>query len=586
MITVLDFGGQYAHLIAQKVRKLGAYSEICSPTTPASELKKSSGIILSGGPQSVYEKGSPHADPALLELGIPVLGICYGWQWMAHVLGGRVEPQQKGEYGAVQIHQCSFIPFLPPDPTFTVWMSHGDSVTKLPQGFIELAASPNCPHAAAGNFSRKLYGVQFHPEVTHTEHGEKILRRFVTICQPPKWSVGDLLPQIQTYIKTHAANKKVFMFVSGGVDSVVAFTLLNQELGSDRVMGMLIDTGLMRLDEILNIQQSLAQLGITNLRVENARELFVGRLGDAYDPEVKRHIIGEAFVEVHNRVSARLGLLENEWLLGQGTIYPDRIESGATAHADRIKTHHNRVDGIKKLIDQGRVIEPLRDLYKDEVRKLGELIGLPHEAVWRHPFPGPALAIRILCSKERGVSVQTRGSLQPYVPIPVQSVGVQGDKRTYRGAVSFFGPGQGEVLEEVWNQAPSIPNCNEDISRVLCCLSHSQAPRFHLRPAFVTLETVRILQEADFLVEEVLRKRNLYTSVWQFPVVLIPIGCRPRTFSIVLRPVHSEDGMTAAASRLPAAALEEMTELILGIPEISMVFLDLTSKPPGTIEWE
>jgi len=587
MIAVLDFGGQYTHLIAQKVRKMGAYAEIFSPQTSAAQLKSAHGIILSGGPQSVYEAGSPTGDLSLFELGIPILGICYGWQWMAQVLGGQVLQQERREYGPVMVHQVTYVPFLwGCAESFTVWMSHGDSVTNLPSGFTPLAVSPDCPYAAAGNLEKKLYGLQFHPEVTHTEHGLHILRQFIKMCNPPSWSTKNLVLDLEDQIRTRATGKKVFMLVSGGVDSVVAFTLLNRILGAERVQGVLIDTGLMRLGEISAVQKSLAELGIGNLQVEDAHTLFIDGLANVIDPEEKRLIIGEAFVTVYERISQRLGLLKDEWLLGQGTIYPDRIESGVTSHADRIKTHHNRVDGIQKLIQAKRVIEPLHDFYKDEVREVGELMGLPHQAVWRHPFPGPGLGIRILCSTQAGPVKCPSPDGHIYYELPVRSVGVQGDKRSYAQAVTFFSDGTGDIASYLWKQATLIPNTNPRVNRVLCCLSHICLPRMYATPLTITEQSLGILRQADAQVEKVLREHFLYHSVWQFPVVLAPFGCRPGTYSIILRPVNSENAMTAAASHLPPEALKEMTKLILGLTEISMVFCDLTSKPPGTIEWE
>ena len=595
-IVILDFGGQYAHLIGTRVRRMGAFSEILPPETPAEELKDAAGIILSGGPQSVYEKGSPQADPKILDLGIPVLGICYGHQWLAHALKAEVKPGKTKEYGKMTIHVSepgTLFAGLPKN--FSVWMSHGDSVATLPPGFSTVAVSAEGNMAAMADEKRKMYGVQFHLEVTHTEHGLEILKRFVDLCQPAPWSVESYAKRIGEEVLKHVGDRKVFMLVSGGVDSNVAFTLLNQVLGTDRVQGLLIDTGLMRKNEVKDIRSAFDRLGIQNLRVEDASKEFFAALKEVYDPEEKRKAIGNTFLSVQRRVFKEMGL-ENQqpatskpltaatkWLLGQGTIYPDTIETGGTKHADHIKTHHNRVEAVQKMIDAGLVVEPLKDLYKDEVRKLGEELGLPHELVWRHPFPGPGLGVRILCSKgeDFGPGTSDLGIKVPHAILPIKSVGVQGDGRTYRHAVVLFG----ELSEESWRLATEIPNKHREINRVLFCLSSKDPVQFSVTPLAITRERADLLREADAFVHDAMVERGYYEKIWQFPVVLLPVGTAGGQ-SIVLRPINSIEAMTADATKLDQKFLVSVTRKLKGLSGIDAILYDLTSKPPGTIEWE
>jgi len=610
-VVILDFGGQYAHLIASRVRRMGAYAEILPPETPAAELKHAAGIILSGGPQSVYEKGSPQADPAILSLGIPVLGLCYGLHWMTRQLGGEVKRGKVKEYGKTKIQilksklkKTGLFAGCPKE--FIVWMSHGDEAVKLPEGFIQTATSGACANAAFEDPERKLFALQFHPEVTHTEYGNDILRSFVDLCDTSPWSVTQYRERISEEIGQQVGDKNVFMLVSGGVDSTVAFTLLNRVLGADRVRGLLVNTGLMRKDEIPQIQGALRGLGVTNLHVEDASAEFFSNLKEVYDPEEKRNVIGRTFLEVQKRVAAEMGLsknqgprAKNQWLLGQGTIYPDTIETGGTKHADRIKTHHNRVEAVQQMVEQGLVVEPLKDLYKDEVRQLGEELGLPHDLVWRHPFPGPGLGVRILCAdrEEKFQIPDSRFQLVQNLEsgiwnlesavLPVRSVGVQGDSRTYQHAVALFKSDPLHISEDCWTLATSVPNASPDINRVLLCLSQAEVPTFAFTPGYITPERAELARAADAIADEELRRDEaLYRRVWQFPVVLLPFGLKKGGQSIVLRPIESVDAMTANAAHLPSAVLQRMTERILAIDGIDLVFFDLTSKPPATIEWE
>src|SRR3989338_8067346 len=364
-IVILDFGGQYAHLIGNRVRRLGAYSEIREAETPASALKSAAGIILSGGPQSVYDEESPQADQGIFALGIPILGLCYGHQWIAQRLGGKVEGGKTKEYGStyltVEGEGGTLFQGLPKE--FTVWMSHGDEVTTVPKGFVRTASSLDCANAAMEDPKRKIFGTQFHLEVTHTQHGQEILGRFVALCNPATLSIGGYADHIGKQILQEVGDRKVFMLVSGGIDSTVAFTLLNRVLGPNRVQGLLIDTGLMRKNEVKDIESAFRTLGITNLRVVDASGEFLQNLHGVCDPERKRSIVGTTFLAVQKRVSQEMGLQGDAgWMLGQGTIYPDTIETGGTKHADQIKTHHNRIPEVQKMIEQGLVLEPLKDL--------------------------------------------------------------------------------------------------------------------------------------------------------------------------------------------------------------------------------
>lgn len=587
-IVILDFGGQYAHLIVSRIRRFGYPSYILPAGTEASVLKGAAGIILSGGPQSVYEEGSPQADLKIFDLGIPILGLCYGHQWIGHVLGGKTASAKVKEYGqtAINVVESRETLFKDLPKSFTVWMSHGDEVAKLPPDFIRVASSKDCINAAMENPKRRIFGIQFHIEVTHTEQGLALLRKFVELCKPVSWSIESYAKEVSERIKRDSGKKNVFMLVSGGVDSTVAFTLLNTVLGSDRVRGLLVDTGLMRKGEVEAIASAFKTLNITNLHIHDASEQFFQNLKHVYDPEEKRCIIGETFIAVQKHVFENMGFEEKRWLLGQGTIYPDTIETGGTTHADTIKTHHNRVEVVQKMIEKGLIVEPLKELYKDEVRELGEELGLPHELVWRHPFPGPGLGVRILCAEKPVVLPPSPVSLSvPHTLLPIRSVGVQGDNRTYRHALALFSE-EKIPNDEHYRLATDIPNMDRSINRVIFCLSHTEPFESVFTPTFVTREAADLLREADAVVDEAIRKAGLYQTIWQFPVVLIPIGSRENGRSIVLRPIESTDAMTATAFKLPENTLARITKRILAIDGIDAVFLDLTNKPPGTIEWE
>jgi GMP synthase (glutamine-hydrolysing) len=578
-ITVLDAGGQYCHLIARKVRDLGVYADVQPSETPAAELPGRKGFIISGGPDSVYESGSPRIDPEILNTASAVLGICYGQQLMTYVLGGHVRKGEKGEYGSALFHTAQPHALLAGlNGELQVWMNHRDQVQTAPEGFDVLGGTSTCAVAAIAHRTRPLMAVQFHPEVAHTPEGHQILSNFVFgVCGCTKdWDPKDRIGPVEKEIQATAANRNVFFFVSGGVDSTVAYTLCLRALGSDRVFGIYVDTGLMREGETAYVRRLFQELGATDFRVEEAETEFLQALAGVSDPETKRHIIGEQFVVVQERILSTGHFLDGNWILGQGTIYPDTIESGGTAKADVIKTHHNRVAGIQKLIESGRIIEPLASFYKDEVREIGEQLKIPGEFLNRHPFPGPGLAIRCLCS-ETSAPVTRR---DPGWLLPIRSVGVKGDSRSYHSVLALEGVPEDDIATELVNRML-------DINRVVG-LVHARVGIGDLRssPATLTHERLKRLRAADAIVRQLSEESGFDREVWQFPVVLIPIGSPDAPDSVVLRPIHSVDGMTAQVVRMPRQLLHGMTHELLAVNGICGVFYDLTHKPPGTIEWE
>jgi GMP synthase (glutamine-hydrolysing) len=579
-ITVLDAGGQYCHLIARKIRDLGVYAEVRASDTPAAELAGRKGLIISGGPDSVYEKGSPCIDPDVLYYGSAVLGICYGHQLMTWLMGGSVSKGDKGEYGIAQFNLQHDSPlFAGVDCSLQVWMNHRDSVAAVPAGFRILGTTSECPVAAMAYDDRPLFGVQFHPEVVHTTAGSKILSNFVfEVAGCVKdWDPKDRIGPIEQEICGTAGDRNIFFFVSGGVDSTVAYTLCLRALGAERVYGVYVDTGLMRDGETDYVRRLFEELGAKAFHVEEAEREFLGALAGVCDPEKKRHIIGEQFVAVQDRVLSTGQFLDGNWILGQGTIYPDTIESGGTARADVIKTHHNRVAGIQKLIESGRIIEPLASFYKDEVREIGAELGIPGEFLHRHPFPGPGLAIRCLCS-ESEAPVQR---LEPGWLLPVRSVGVQGDSRSYRSVLALEQLPTDELATTLVNRMW------ETINRVVGVVgARTEISKMRSTLGTLTADRLARLRQADAIVRRISEESGFESEVWQFPVVLLPLGAADAPDSVVLRPIHSVDGMTAQVVRMPDPLLQRMSSELLSVPGVCAVFYDLTHKPPGTIEWE
>lgn len=591
-IVVLNAGGQYCHLIARRIRELGVHAVVGDIGKPAAELAGARGIIISGGPASVVQPTSPSVDRRIYELGVPILGICYGHQLMARDLQGRVEPGVTKEYGHSSLHAGDSLLFYGiPSRELRVWMSHGDTVVDIPPGFSIVGETDDCKVAAMEDRRRRLFGLQFHPEVVHTDHGSEILRNFVFgVCgATADWDPRARLEQVMAGIRKTAGDRKVFFLISGGVDSTVAFYLCARALGADRVLGLYVDTGLMRESDADAMHYLEQAVGAHAVHVADRSADFLAALAGVANPERKRAIIGDAFVDVQEDEFVKLGLREREWLLGQGTIYPDTIESGGARHAARIKTHHNRSPRIQALIDQGRVIEPLVEFYKDEVRVLGEQLGLPHDVVWRHPFPGPGLAVRCVCTEHAAAVEPTTIPLPAGVSgfvVPVRTVGVQGDERSYSNLLAIEGAGS---VEATGTLARRVTNEHRTINRVVDIVDRRDGRPFEqlaIHPATLTRERVLLLRTADDLVTRVVRAHGLYDAIWQFPVGMLPLGAAPGREAIVLRPVNSRDGMTAEYARLPGAVVQEIARALATLGRVDAVLYDVTNKPPATIELE
>jgi len=590
-LVVLDFGGQYAHLIATRIRHLGVYSEIRFPGDAPGDLTDVEGVIFSGGPSSVYADDRPDFHKDWLSVPVPVLGLCYGHQTLAMETGGNVHKGLVHEFGAAELEHDGTSALLKgiPSPT-RVWMSHGDEVDRIGDGYRIVGTTGNCRYAAVENAATRRWGVQFHPEVTHSEHGQQLLANFLDICGFARdWDMGGQVDRLSAKMRDQVGTKKVFLLVSGGVDSTVAFALLNKALGADRVLGLHIDNGLMRAHESAGVMDFMKAEGFDNLRIADASELFLQRLAGVSEPERKRKIIGDTFLDVQAEETAQLGLDPEEWLLAQGTIYPDTIESGGTKNAATIKTHHNRVPAILKLIEAGKIVEPLAELYKDEVRALGEALGIPHDLVWRHPFPGPGLGVRLLCQGPEAPAAPTESvtaaaavaAAKGYelFPLPVKSVGVQGDGRTYAQPAALRGPCDWKALGSV---ATELTNRVRAFNRVVYLVAG--ATDFVAHEAYTTRERLDLLRALDSEVTEWLRREGFYETIWQMPVALLPVTAGGREV-VVLRPVISREAMTASFWEAPPAKLSELAAKLLALGAGTVLY-DCTHKPPGTIEWE
>ncbi len=593
-IVILDFGGQYTHLIARRVRALGVYSKIVEPEEFDPEQESAlKGVILSGGPRSATGGGEIKLSFDLSALGVPLLGLCYGHQLIAELMGGRVESGLLREYGLTRVTAAEGGYLSEGQPTQQdVWMSHGDHVTRLPPGFTVTHSSPAAPVAGFENSARTIFGLQFHPEVTHTTHGMAMLERFVRRCAPPTWQTSNIVEHLVEEVRRQAGDRPLFLLVSGGVDSLVSLVLCIRAVGKERLTSLHVDTGFMRHGESAEVMDHLARMGFERLHVVEAQARFLRALEGVIDPEEKRKIIGRLFIEEVDRAIGELAL-PDDWALVQGTIYPDAIESGGSKHASTIKTHHNRVREIERLIKDGRVVEPICELYKDEVREVGLELGLPPELVGRHPFPGPGLAIRILCSDGRppadyaASEPEALDLLQPFGLrgrlLPLLSVGVQGDRRTYQHPVVVWSEGGRLSWETLREATPLLVNRLEKVNRVVLSLTPLEERAYRLQATTLTGEAVALLQQVDRLVRQ---ETKAYDEIWQAPVVSLPLLDEAGDRVFLARPICSRDAMTASPFPMEFDAIRNLEERAREIPGVGALWYDITDKPPATIEWE
>jgi GMP synthase (glutamine-hydrolysing) len=601
-IYVIDFGGQYAHLIAAKVRRAGVLAEIRQPEDPDAAYADAKGIIISGSPALASHGEDADYNKGIYDLPIPILGFCFGHQEIAKHYGGEVIHGGR-QWGFSELKFSREHPlFAGLGPTETVWMSHYDSVSALGPGFEELAFTegttdaPDHRFAAIGNEELCRYGFQFHPEVDDTVHGDEMIANFVfEICGCEKsWDMASFLEAEIGRIQTQVGDGSVFLLASGGVDSTVAAAVIGKALGPERLHLLHVDNGMMRKGESAAVLELFEDLGLDrHLHFADASGVFLDALGKTVEPEAKRKIIGDTFIKVFDGKARELGIEEH--LLGQGTIYPDTVETGGTRRAETIKTHHNRVQVIEDLIARGKVVEPLAELYKVEVRELGEALSIAHRALWRHPFPGPGLGVRCLCSDGTPdtahfeellpelAGVADRFGIQA-LALPIRSVGVKADLRAYEHPVLISGDSDWERLREVVSvMTTEVPHIN----RCVLHLGGGRPTGAKVLAGYMTSERLDTLREADAMVMEGLERHGIYDEIWQCPTVLVPLQLEGSGGEmIVLRPIRSERAMTATPVALPMALIDELRSEILDLPGVGSLGLDLTSKPPGTIEWE
>ena len=632
-IVVLDFGSQYAHLIAKRFRMLGYYSEIALPSTDLSVFENCKGIVFSGGPSSVYDEKVPEFNSEILNLPIPILGLCYGHYIVQLGYNGKVGKAPVGEFGFATLNLNPAVKsplFEGIEPTQQVWMSHQDGVLEIGDGFEVVGSTKDCPFAATQNLAKKRFSIQCHCEVKDTPCGNQIFQNFANYCGMEKnWDQDTVLQVILENIKKEADGKNVLLFLSGGVDSTITFALLNKALGQERVLGLHIDNGFMRKNESANVADAYHKFGFNNFIVEDASESFLKAIAGLTDPQKKRMAVGENFITVRNEVVAKQNLDESQWMLAQGTLYPDIIESGGTKNSNTIKTHHNRVQGIQDLIAKGLIIEPVKDLYKDEVRAIGKKLGLSAELVMRHPFPGPGLSINVLCNdgKEKSQDAEElplalkelegielnmfcencSANLKRSI-LPVRSVGVQGDFRTYRfPALLDFGPakekewplgavaakkgirhfpGKREKIEEC---SSTITNVSKYANRTVIKLYQKPGLKdddLKLQEGYCDRRRLDQLREVDNIVLTELHKSGWYDQIFQHLTIDLPYAATPETATFVLRPVVSEDVMTARFAMLPKEILGVIVQKIAELPFVDALYFDATNKPPATFGWE
>lgn len=624
-IVVLDFGSQYAHLIAKRFRMLGYYSEIALPSTDLSVFENCRGIVFSGGPSSVYDEKIPEFNSEILNLDIPVLGLCYGHYIVQLGYNGKVGKAETGEFGFAELNlnpdvKCPLFEGI--EPKQQVWMSHQDGVLALGEGFEVVGSTKDCPFAATQNLAKKRFSLQCHCEVKDTPCGNQIFENFARFCGMEKnWDQDTVLNVILEGIKKDAAGRNVLLFLSGGVDSTITFALLNKALGQDRVLGLHIDNGFMRKNESANVAEAYRKFGFNNFIVEDASESFLKAISGLTDPQKKRMAVGENFITVRNEVVAKQHLDESQWLLAQGTLYPDIIESGGTKNSNTIKTHHNRVQGIQELIAKGLIIEPIRDLYKDEVRAIGKKLGLSDELVMRHPFPGPGLSINVLCNDGKSWTNKDEDefkaakkeldevkivqfcekctkSMERSV-LPVRSVGVQGDFRTYRfpavlsfkeetsDSDGFFHvPGKREKVEAA---SSAITNSAKYLNRTLIKLYQKPEIKeedLKLQEGYCDRQRLDQLREVDNIVLTELHKTGWYNKIFQHLTIDLPYASSKNHASFVLRPVCSEDVMTARFAWIDSEVMNSILRQIAALEFVDAVYFDATNKPPATFGWE
>jgi GMP synthase (glutamine-hydrolysing) len=618
VVAILDAGSQFGGLIDRVVRELGFHTALLPLDTAKRDLEAYAAIIISGGPKSVNDPDAYLCATDLFTIDKPVLGVCYGMQLLAKFDGGRVGQSGLREDGP----QATVI--VPDSALFTglaenqqVLMSHGDSVQELPPGFRIIARSGELI-AGIEHVGRPLYGVQFHPEVFQTEHGVDIYRNFLfgIAGLTPDYTIEEQEQEAIAYIQAAVGQHDVVVFVSGGVDSAVLAALMAKAVDPKQIHAFHVDTGFMRAGESSNVIGALEKAGL-EVALLDMSDMFYDAtttidgsetppLHDVIDPQVKRKIIGDTFVQVRAKILEDYHLAE-ESILAQGSLRPDLIESGsqlASSKADTIKTHHNDTEAVRRLRQTDQVVEPLQELYKDQVRALGRRLGLPPELVDRHPFPGPGLAIRIICADQPyrlPDHEQLQSGLDAFLVqhgyedfqaslLPVRTVGVQGDGRSYKYLAGISGPPDWERLSVL---AGLIPNHNHSINRVCYVFGEPfERTKLGITPTRLTKPAIQQLQQADAIVTEELRTYDLMAHVSQLPVVLFPVdfgvaGAR----SIALRPFMTPDFMTGLAAKpgsdLPMIAIEDIVQRILNeVPGIARVALDLSNKPPATTEWE